>query len=412
MRLRLVAPVLGPLLVLACCCCALDNTTISTAVVGTVAEFQAALVDSTVQDIILTQSITIGVSNFVPVTVDRGKNVTAAARNISLHLNHTVSTLFNLVPGPGDVKARLKFINLTLAGFYPVDALPLTPVTVMSPVVSINISKDLTRIMFVSCYFHISEPLTSIASHMPFWADIRYWMQSQLGVGNRAIELQEPQVWDLNRTRKTYYGGSSLVVLRDCIVISDPLRCYHDQGHIAYDSQSLQFLLRDLLQHQGSFQILVFQNISLDPFVFSQWSNTPLTGRSLVVTACPGVALSFNTLRDAIKVGVGATLTLINMTLHGSHAIHRHGWPEHNPLLLGSMDASAGGTIIEQNVIIQMSSALEAQERMLEYPSSIRPTTSRGPTSDSFSVASWQTTEAEWLAAFPDDSHSHGAGES
>ncbi len=325
------------------------NSTVSTA-----QGLWAAMADPFVSQIFVntTGCLVLGPASAPPVNVTRPVALVGASADACLDWNYTTTELINVLPG-----GALTISSFTLKHFYPRDQpLPLTADTNMLPLAAFNISPSGASLTVADCIFHMTYPVSALAEHMPFWMHASQAFKdtsrpcgfggkicgmgsdnssslyggdvssssdgSSNGPSADMLALSASRVWRCNYTT-TYYGGDSSSKIQNCLVVVDPNGCYDTNGDaFAYDSPSLARLLRD----NSTASILLFQNITLDAFVF-RFTRNMIVARALRITTCPGAVLHLNGIREAVTVATGGSMLFTGgMTIIGSRPIARYGW--------------------------------------------------------------------------------------
>eukprot|EP00775_Hariotina_reticulata_P010053 gene10053-10209_t len=349
--------------------------------VSNAGQLRQALLDATVSSVVLQAPVTVDLASFPPINLGHAVTVTAASSADALSFSHTREPL--IMVGP---RAYLELHNLTLARFYPQQALGFTSASSMVPIAALNISATGAAIVLRSCKFLLQSPLADATGSMPFWAE-----QDQAGFnlltanGQPAAAVQQfdlvaakgsmqksrlsaasmQQIAQLS-SDKVYYGGSSTVSITNSLLVIDPQHCYTGQQQLVWDSNSLATALQDATVRE----VLVFVDIVLSPLDFS-FTQSKLVS-SMRISTCSGspASLNFNMLSQAITLRPGAVLQLsgglaVRQAAPMAPSISRtntsnnmapalQALMDSTPalLLLGSVDLSLGAELVVQSASV------------------------------------------------------------
>jgi hypothetical protein len=382
------------LLFLALCSSAQCATPTETSVVSTSGQLRQALLAPGVSTVVLSRQLLLDPQQFEPLAVARPVTITSITGHAMLNFGSAMQPLINVAAG-----GALSLHGLTLAGFYPAEPLAYTTATSMMPLSAVGINSTGAMLSVSSSTLLVDGPATKLTATMPFW-QVAAQQGSLAGPSSRGPQQQQEaavtasdgsaavattaertlvgsratvqqQVLELPLLQRSYYGGNSSVSLQDSIVALDPNGCYDGSSALAWSSQSLLAALQGgspAATGSSSSNVLVFTDIVLDPFHFTQLRSAPIPSVNVSGCSSSPASLNFNRIARAVTLQQGARMVLGGgLRLLQAAPLEDRSRASNNSaalLLLGSVDVSAGAELLLQNVVVTVPDSSSVEQAM------------------------------------------------
>lgn len=413
-------------------------------------EFRSALLDASTRSIVLQQPVILEPDAFVPVSVGRAVNITAASPAAYLDFGNALEPFISITAG-----GNLTLHGLQLVNVYPLQPLPLTQASSSMPLSAVSVSPVSAHLLLSHCVILVEGQLSNLTDALPFWA-ARQLANELQPPSNSALSSVQPSALTsstqspppqsagqlvslISSHTSTPHGGSSRIQVADCVVVTNPAGCITPGRQLlAWDSSSLFGALQSVTNSPRSSslspEVLLLSNTSLSPMQWTagQSSSSGSGGggsaiSNVYIGSCstfqPGAfstTLDFSYLPHVFVLQPGQTMQLGPglMLLHAAPVSHiytagqqHNAWPYSNRsssaqalLLLGSVDVSQGGQLVLNNVSVGVADAAGAWDALQHVTGAggSRPSMQAAagaavvPGASGFTVSFWNTTLTGW----------------